>query len=101
LHDEIATFVKLVGMTPAEAIERATRRSARFLRIGDSVGTIERGKIADLVLIDGDPLIDITNTRRISAVVLRGEYYDGAALEKIRAQVLAAPDITVDEWGRR
>ena len=72
LHDELAIFVKDIGMTPAEAIERATRRSARFLRIGDSVGTVERGKIADLVLVDADPLVDITNTRRISAVILRG-----------------------------
>ncbi len=101
LHDELATFVKDIGMTPAEAIERATRRSARFLRIGDSVGTVERGKIADLILIDGDPLLDITNTRRISAVILRGAYYDHAGLEKIRAQVLAAPDIKIDDWGRK
>jgi imidazolonepropionase-like amidohydrolase len=101
LHDELAIFVKEIGMTPAEAIERATRRSARFLRIGDSVGTIERGKIADLVLIDADPLLDITNTRRISAVILRGQYHNRDGLDKIRAQVLAAPDITVDNWGRK
>jgi imidazolonepropionase-like amidohydrolase len=101
LHDELAIFVRDIGMTPAEAIERATRRSARFLRIGDSVGTVERGKIADLILIDGDPLLDITNTRRISAVILRGAYYDHAGLEKIRAQVLAAPDIKADDWGRK
>ena len=91
LHDELAIFVKDIGMTPAEAIERATRRSARFLRIGDSVGTIERGKIADLVLIDGDPLIDITNTRRISAVVLRGQYYDHSGLEKIARRCSPRP----------
>ena len=101
LHDELELFVNDIGMTPAEAIERATRRSATFLRIGDSVGTVERGKIADLVLIDGDPSLDITNTRRISAVFLRGKYYDRAGLEKIRAQVLAAPDITADDWGRK
>lgn len=100
VHDELASFVKDIGMTPAEAIERATRRSAKFLRIGDSVGTVERGKIADLMLVDRDPLLDITNTRRISAVILRGVYYDRAGLETIRAQVLAAPDITVDDWGR-
>jgi imidazolonepropionase-like amidohydrolase len=97
----VAIFVKDVGMTPAEAIERATRRAARFLRIGDSVGTIERGKIADLLLVDADPLADVTNTRRISAVFLRGHHYDRAGLDKIRAQVLAAADITVDEWGRK
>jgi imidazolonepropionase-like amidohydrolase len=101
LHDELAIFVKDIGMTPAEAIERATHRSARYLRIGDSVGTIERGKIADLVLVDADPLLDITNTRRISGVILRGQFYDRDGLEKIRAQVLAAPDIKVDNWGRK
>jgi imidazolonepropionase-like amidohydrolase len=101
LHDELAIFVKDIGMTPAEAIERATRRSAKFLRLGDSVGTIERGKIADLVLIDADPLSDIANTRRISAVILRGQLHDRAGLEKIRAQVLASPDIKVDNWGRK
>jgi hypothetical protein len=101
LHDELAIFVKDVGMTPAEAVERATRRSAKFLRLADSVGTIERGKIADLILLDADPLIDITNTRRISAVIVGGTYYDQAGLEKIRAQVRAAPDIKVDDWGRK
>lgn len=101
LHDELAIFVKLIGMTPADAIDRATRRSARFLRIGDSVGTVERGKIADLLLIDADPLLDITNTRRISGVILRGQFHDRDGLEKIRAQVLASPDIKVDSWGRK
>jgi hypothetical protein len=101
LHDELAVLVNNIGMTPAAAIERATRRSARFLRMGDSVGTVERGKIADLLLIDADPLLDITNTRRISAVILRGQYYDSAGLEKIRAQVLVAPDIKTDDWGRK
>ena len=101
LHDELAIFVKDIGMTPAEAIERATRRSASFLRLGDSIGTVERGKIADLLLVDGDPLRDITNTRRVSAVIVRGQYYDRGAIANIRAQVLAAPDITVDDWGRK
>ncbi len=72
LHDEIRLFVTALGMTPAEALDRATRRSARFLGVGDSVGTVERGKIADLVLLEADPLADISNTRKIAAVVLRG-----------------------------
>jgi hypothetical protein len=50
--------------------------------------------------VDGDPLLDIANTHRISGVILRGQYYDRAALEKVRAEVLAAPDIRVDDWGR-
>jgi imidazolonepropionase-like amidohydrolase len=100
LHEELALLVKHVSMTPAEALERATRRSARWLRLGDSIGTIERGKVADLVLLDADPLLDITNTRRIAAVVLRGQFYDRPGLERIRARVLTAPDIKADDWGR-
>ena len=52
-------------------------------------------------MVDADPLLDITNTRRISAVILRGQYYDAAGLDKIRAQVLTAPDIKTDDWGRK
>ncbi len=101
IHDEMALFVIELGMTPAEVIERATSRSARFLRIADSVGTIERGKVADLVLLDANPLQDIRNTRRIAAVVLRGALYDGGDLEEILAAVQAAPDRQVDDWGRK
>jgi imidazolonepropionase-like amidohydrolase len=100
LHDEMALFVTELGMTPAEAIERATVRPARFLRLGDSIGTVERGKIADLVILDADPLADIRNTRRISAVVLRGTLYDSGGLEGLRAAVRAAPDRQTDDWGR-
>ena len=100
LHDELKLFVTDVKMTPIEALERATRRSARFLGIGDSVGTIERGKVADLVLLDADPVQDITNTRRIAAVMSRGVLYDKDGLARLLAQVAAAPDIKVDDWGR-
>lgn len=101
VHDEMALFVKELRLSPAEAIDRATRRSARVLGIGDSVGTIERERVADLVLLDGDPLRDITNTRRIQGVVLRGRYYARDDLERIRDQVLIEPDLRVDNWGRR
>jgi imidazolonepropionase-like amidohydrolase len=100
LHDEMLLFVRELGMTPAEVIERATRRSARFLRISDSVGTVERGKVADLVLLDANPLEDISNTRRIAAVFLRGTLYDGEGIKKILATVRAAPDRRIDDWGR-
>lgn len=101
IHDEMALFVSELGMTPAEVIERATRRSAEFLRIGDSVGTVERGKVADLVLLEADPLQDIRRTRRVAAVVLRGTLYDKPALEQLFSSVRAAPDLRVDDWGRK
>jgi imidazolonepropionase-like amidohydrolase len=100
LHDEMALFVGELGMTPAEVIDRATRRPARHLRLGDSIGTIERGKVADLVLLHADPLADIANTKAIAAVIVGGKLYDAPGLERLRAGVLAAPDLEVDDWGR-
>ena len=101
IHDEMALFVNELGMTPADVLERATSRSARFLRIADSVGTIERGKVADLVLLDANPLQDIRNTKRIAAVVVRGTLYDARALRKLLETVRTAPDRRVDDWGRK
>src|SRR5215510_10157449 len=101
IHDEMALFVTELGLTPAEVIERATSRSAKFLRIADSVGTVERGKVADLVLLEANPLEDIRNTRRIAAVVLRGALYDSSGLDQILAAVRTAPDRQVDDWGRK
>jgi imidazolonepropionase-like amidohydrolase len=100
LHDELSLMVQGIGMTPAEAIERATRRSARLLRIADTVGAVERGKIADLLLLEANPLLDIGNTRRIAAVIVRGRLYDRAGIDGIRKQVLSSRDLRVDEWGR-
>ena len=100
LHDELALFVKEIGMTPTHALERATSRAAAFLRLGNSIGTVQRGNIADLVLLDADPTIDITNTRRIAAVVLRGRFYDRDGLDKIRDEVATASDLGMDDWGR-
>jgi imidazolonepropionase-like amidohydrolase len=100
VHREMQYFVTELGMTPADAIERATRRSAQLLRLGDTIGTVERGKVADLVLLDADPLVDIRHTRQIDAVVVRGRVHDRAALDLLRREVLAAPDVREDDWGR-
>jgi len=56
----------------------------------DTLGTIERGKLADLALLEADPLEDIRNTRRITAVVLNGRLLDRAMLDKMLAGVIAA-----------
>ena len=69
-HVEMADMVA-AGMTAAQVIVAATRNGAEFLRMSDS-GTIEAGKSADLLVLDANPLDDITNTRRISSVYLRG-----------------------------
>ena len=73
-HEEMADMVA-AGMTPAQVIVAATRNSAEFLRMKDA-GTLEAGKSADFIVLDANPLDDITNTRRISSVVLRGEALD-------------------------
>lgn len=86
LHDELALFVSELGMTPMEALRSATALPARFLRLADSLGTVEEGKIADLVLLDADPMADIRNTRRIAAVFVNGRYLDRRALDALLAQ---------------
>jgi imidazolonepropionase-like amidohydrolase len=69
-HVEMADMVA-AGMTPSQVIVAATRNGAEFLRIADT-GTIANNRIADLIVLDGNPLDDITNTRKINAVYLRG-----------------------------
>jgi imidazolonepropionase-like amidohydrolase len=73
-HEEMADMVA-AGMTPMQVIVAATRNSAEFLRISNG-GTLDVGKSADFIVLDANPLDDITNTRRISTVVLRGEVVD-------------------------
>ena len=73
-HEEMLDMV-LAGMTPMQVIVAATRNSAEFLRIADA-GTLQAGKSADFIVLDANPLDDISNTRRISAVILRGAAVD-------------------------
>jgi imidazolonepropionase-like amidohydrolase len=67
------------GMSPAQVIVAATRNSAALMAMPD-VGTVATGKSADFIVLDANPLTDITNTRRINAVYLRGAALDRAAL---------------------
>ena len=71
LHDELGLLVRS-GLNPLEALQAATRNAAEFLGTLDEVGTVERGKRADLVILDGNPLEDIANTKRIHAVIVNG-----------------------------
>ncbi|MHC4750482.1 MAG: ankyrin repeat domain-containing protein [Planctomycetota bacterium] len=88
LHDELALFVQ-AGLSPMQALQTATYNAAKCLGKLDSMGTVERGKVADLVLLDANPLQDIRNTQRIAAVVVRGKIFQRAALQKMLAQVEA------------
>ena len=89
LHDEMALFVD-AGLTPMEALQTATRNPAQFMGRTSEMGTIEKDKIADLVLLDANPLDDIHNTRKIHAVVLNGRYLSRADLDEMLKQVEAA-----------
>ncbi len=77
-HTEIENMVA-AGMTPMQALIACTRRSADVLELVD-MGVVAAGKSADFVVLDADPMIDITNTRKISRVFLRGQEIDRAAL---------------------
>ncbi|HYY56555.1 MAG TPA: amidohydrolase family protein [Pyrinomonadaceae bacterium] len=88
VHDELALFVQ-AGMTPLEALRTATYNPAKYLGLLDSLGTVERGKIADLLLLEADPLENISNTQRISAVVVNGKYLPKKRLQKMLADVEA------------
>jgi hypothetical protein len=89
LHDELRLFVEQIGMSPMESIISATRSPAEFFGMLDSLGTIENGKIADLVLLEANPLEDINNTRRINAVVVRGRLIPKTELQAMAASIEA------------
>jgi len=81
LHEEMALLVG-AGLSPLEALRAGTVNPARYLQVSDS-GTVEAGKLADLVLLDANPLEDIRNTQKISAVVLNGRYLDRRTLDRL------------------
>jgi imidazolonepropionase-like amidohydrolase len=79
LYRELELYVK-AGMTPMEAIRSATAMSARAMQLDQQVGTLEAGKLADLLVLDANPLEDISNIRRVRLVMKGGSLYDSAAL---------------------
>jgi len=89
LHDELANFVE-AGFTPMESLQTATSNPAKFLGMEDRMGSIDPGKIADLVLLSADPLADIGNTKQITTVIAHGRLFDRAALDRILVNVEAA-----------
>ena len=89
LHDELELFVR-AGLTPMESLQTATLNPAKFLGKEKDLGTVKRGKVADLVLLDANPLENINNTRRINAVVANGRYLPQEILRKLLAEAEAA-----------
>lgn len=87
LHDELANFVS-IGMTPLQALQSATLNPARFYAATDSMGTVREGKVADIVILDGNPLADIANVGRIHSVVVNGVLVDA----KRRGSILLAAE---------
>ena len=85
VHGELAELV-LAGLSPAEALRATTSTAADVLGISGDVGRIEVGQIADLLLLDGDPLRDINDTRRIWRVIQGGQMVDRDALRSIAEQ---------------
>jgi imidazolonepropionase-like amidohydrolase len=86
LHDELQLLVE-AGLTPFESLQSATKSPAGFLHTEKDSGTIEKGKFADLVLLDANPLDDIRNTRKIQVVILRGHLLDRPALDQLLTSV--------------
>lgn len=93
LHNELAFLVQ-AGLTPMEAIQSATIRPMELMGLSSSLGTIEPGKKADMILLDANPLSDISNSRRVVGVWKGGTYFDREALDAMLVAV-------ADEQGKR
>ena len=86
LHEELQRFVA-AGFTPLEALQTATLNPARFFGLENQLGAIEKGRLADLVLLSANPLEDIANTQKTAAVIANGRYYRRAELDKMLGRV--------------
>jgi imidazolonepropionase-like amidohydrolase len=84
LHEELALLVE-AGLPPLEALRAATLNAAEYLNLSGPLGAVQQGALADLVVLDANPLEDIHNLRRISAVILDGRYLDRQALDDLSA----------------
>lgn len=86
MHDELALLTK-AGLTNEEALTSATRLSAQWLGIDQQIGTVETGKLADLMLLEANPLTDIKNTRKIAGVCINGVWLDKANIQATLADL--------------
>jgi imidazolonepropionase-like amidohydrolase len=100
VHRELHAMV-LSGIPPAQALKIATINGARALNVGDLLGTIEPGKLADLFIVKGNPLQDIRNTRNVRLVIKGGNRYDAQALlESVRGTIGPAKADEISNWVR-
>jgi imidazolonepropionase-like amidohydrolase len=96
-HRELQAFV-LAGLPPQAALKIATINGAHAMGMGDKLGTIEAGKLADLVVIRGNPLTDITTTRRVERVMVRGQLYDAKKLLEQAKGTFGPKTAADDDW---
>jgi imidazolonepropionase-like amidohydrolase len=89
LHEELQRFVA-AGFTPLEALQTTTLNPARFFGMEDQLGAVQKGMLADLVLLSGNPLEDIANTQKIAGVIVDGHYFSRGELDRMLARVEAA-----------
>lgn len=78
------------GLTPLQVLQTTTLNPAQFLKREATLGTVEAGKNADLVLLDANPISSAGNLEKISGVMLRGKYFPRTALDKMKSDVAAA-----------
>ncbi|HSL68668.1 MAG TPA: amidohydrolase family protein [Longimicrobiales bacterium] len=101
IHRELHALA-LTGIPAGAVLKAATINAARALRVSDQLGTVQVGKLADLVVVRGDPTTDIRNTRNVRYVIKAGVLYDPAALLKsVEGKLGPASDAEAAAWGRR
>jgi len=91
LHEELDLNVSELGLTPYQAIRLGTVNAARYYGLSDQTGTVEEGKQADLLLLDGNPLEDVHNTQKIAAVIKGGVLFDRPALDALLEESKTMP----------
>ncbi|MCZ8100353.1 MAG: amidohydrolase family protein, partial [Burkholderiales bacterium] len=89
---DLQYFVKYLGMTPMETIVAATKFGGQMMKMGDELGTIREGMLADLLLVDGDPLADLgllLDTKRLLAIMKDGRFYKEPPIRSSQPRTLS------------
>jgi imidazolonepropionase-like amidohydrolase len=91
LHNELGLFVS-AGFSPLEALQAATLNPSVYFGKAADLGTVEVGKLADLVILEANPLDDIRNTGRIAGVVTAGRYLDREELDRLLSEAAGSSE---------